>query len=591
MEARIVNIETLFKMPISYRIPQFQRPYTWRLDSQWKPLWDDIASRANQSLSGNGVRAHFMGAIVLQRITNSTGEVEKRLVVDGQQRLTTLQLLIKAIEDAFISENDNVRADRFSKLSINDDSQLANDNDNDTKIRQSNRNDQTAFQEVIRNSNSSRISPICDAFDFFKDQVTLWLSQNVTNWNDRANALERAITRQVQVAAIDLDEDEEPHVIFETLNERGEPLTQSDRIKNTVMYKADVVDDANAARNLWGMFEEEWWRRNTNEGRLTRTENDRFLHYWVVMKNPSQINSEEVAAKFRSLLNGIDAKYANIDIEDVAAEIRYSGRFYRNIEEGKIPEMDSFLRKIKALEIGAVYPVLMWLDASNVPQQIRAKCHFSLESYLVRRYLCGLGSQGINRFFEELIKALDREDPGNAGIILIDHLKKQTIDNRLWPSDLIVKNQLLSGPLKGTVARQKMIMEAIEMSLRGDKSESIIDTKNLTLEHIMPVKWENNWPLPKPTEDNPEPQESRKNSIKEIGNLTLVTQKLNSSTSNGSWVVKREALDNHSSLFLNKNLLNSVPDGEEWNEITIRQRSIALAEQVIQIWPHADGIS
>ncbi len=472
-------------MPVSYRIPQFQRAYAWRLDSQWKPLWNDIVISAGRALSDNLIRPHFMGAIVLQRLLNNTGEVEKRLVVDGQQRLTTLQLLIKAAEAVFVSDDDIARADRLSQLTVNDGSHLGNDNDNDTKIRQSNRNAQTAFQEVIRDSNSGRLSPICEAFNFFKGEITEWLN-----------------------------EDEEPHVIFETLNERSEPLTQSDRIKNTVMYKAKVVDDTTAARELWGMFEDGWWRNKTKEGRLVRTQNDRFLNYWVVTKKPEQVSSDEVAAKFRALLDGPSARYANLDIQDVAKGIRESGQFYRNMEEGRIPEMDSFLRRIKILEMGTVYPILMWLEASNTPWETRARCHAALESYFVRRTLCGLGTMGVNRFFEELLKALDAEGTGMADATLIEQLKKQTVDGRVWPRDQMLKDALTNQPLKGSVGRQKMVLEAIELSLRSDKAEHLIDTTNLTLEHIMPQRWERNWFLPAPTENNPNPQETRNNAVK-----------------------------------------------------------------------------
>ena len=104
MDARIVDLQTLFGKPVSYRIPQFQRPYAWKRDDQWIPLWDDVRNIAEHWLGlnpGEKMRPHFMGAIVLQRQSNNSAEVERRLVVDGQQRLTTLQLLMRATQEAF----------------------------------------------------------------------------------------------------------------------------------------------------------------------------------------------------------------------------------------------------------------------------------------------------------------------------------------------------------------------------------------------------------------------------------------------------------------------------------------------------------
>ena len=103
----------------------------------------------------------------------------------------------------------------------------------------------------------------------------------MTNWKTgaaRADALEEVLTKYLQIAVIDLDEDEKPHIVFETLNARGEPLKQSDLIKNTVMYEADVIDDAEKAKELWGMFNEKWWREDSGESGSNRVHIDRFLN-------------------------------------------------------------------------------------------------------------------------------------------------------------------------------------------------------------------------------------------------------------------------------------------------------------------------
>ena len=111
MDAKIVNLTSLFSGQISYQIPQFQRPYAWDENEQWMPLWEDVKNIAERAMriEDSKVRPHFMGAIVLQHRQSKTGEVAKTLVVDGQQRLTTLQLLIKATQWAFQVANDNVR--------------------------------------------------------------------------------------------------------------------------------------------------------------------------------------------------------------------------------------------------------------------------------------------------------------------------------------------------------------------------------------------------------------------------------------------------------------------------------------------------
>lgn len=132
-----------------------------------------------------------------------------------------------------------------------------------------------------------------------------------------------------------------------------------------------------------------------------------------------------------------------------------------------------------------------------------------------------------------------------------------------------------------------MVLEAIEMNLRTNKTEPLGKTDKLTVEHIMPQGWEANWPRPMTTGIRNEDEiESRNQYIKTIGNLTLITGKLNSDVSNGTWFEKREKLYKHSSLFLNKILLDDAP--EVWDEHSIAERSRYLSEKILQIWPSAD---
>ena len=585
MDANIVNLNTLFGPEVSYRIPQFQRPYAWEQELQWEPLWEDVRTVAERWESDETIRPHFMGAIVLQDQKSSTGVVAKKLVIDGQQRLTTLQLLIKAAQQVFQGQDDTVRADRLRKLTTNQESHWGEDSNNETKIRQSNTNDQQAFQEAIRDNyieNQYRFRPINRAYRYFEAEVRKWLDSETESRATRADALEATLTEHLQIAVIDLDQDEKPHIIFETLNARGMPLKQSDLIKNTVMYEADVTDDAQKARELWGMFDDEWWRKATHEGRLSRIHIDRFLNYWMVMRTLKDVTADRVASEFR---NYIQDKLPSIEI--VAADIRFAGKNYKELEEIKIPEIKTFLERMKVIELGVVTPLLLWLYTSKVlPEQLIRSIE-ALESYVVRRLLRGYQSQGLNKFFISLLEKLDSAGPDHADSTIIRYLKSQTVANRIWPNDRILYTSLTNEPMPGTNARKKMILEAIEMSLRSDKSEPLGATDKLTVEHIMPQKWEEkNWPMPTNDLDNTEAEEARAKAIKNIGNLTLTTGKLNASLSNGPWSEKRETLDKHSSLFLNKRLLENAPN--HWNEEAIQERSAYLVEKIIQIWSSAD---
>ena len=587
MDAGIQSLSSLFDIPISYRIPVFQRPYAWTKEKQWKPLWGDtrrIAEKLLVAKSGENIPPHFMGAIVLQLQSATSGRVVKRIVVDGQQRLTTLQLLIRAAQESFQNLDDTQRANRMCQFTLNDNEEQGEDFDSDTKVRQSNVNDLQSFQDVIRglSDNARPLRSIGEAYQYFLQEVTKWLNEDPTNRSPRAKALETTISQYLQLATVDLDEGERPHFIFSVLNARAEPLKESDHIKNTVMYEANVVDDAAKATELWGLFDRnEWWRGSTNEGRYSRIHLDRFLNYWVVMRTRREINADSVSAEFNRFLECSD-----LSIEQVAMDIRKSGQVYQDLEETRIPCIEAFLRRVKTMEIGVAMPILMWLYTTDIPDEVRKRSIRAIESYLVRRMLCGVSSQGLNRLFVELLVRAENSAPSTADQVIIDFLSGQTVDNRVWPNDGMLHDNLVGTPLRGTVGRQTMVLEAIESHLRTDKTEAMSQV-SLTREHIMPSSWGRNWPLPDGL-DGDEAIDARDQAVKEIGNLTLVTGKLNTSLSNAPWNEKIETLRKHTTLRLNWELLER--SSEAWNEETIRERSGELAKFATEIWPSANNI-
>ena len=529
-----------------------------------------------------------MGAIVLQEREGDTAfnEAKQILVVDGQQRLTTLQLLLKAIQQAFYaSTGEDATADDLEPLLFNDHNRTGVDHLNETKIRQSNTLDQSEFQEIIRDLRDGHrpSRSIADAYNYFHTEIIGWLNRGPGDVQAKADALYKGVIEYLKVAAITLDSGEKPHFIFEILNTRGESLKEADHIKNTVMYEAGVIDDAQKARQLWGPFENDWWRREDGRGRDVHIVIDRFLNYWVIMRVGESITIRRTAAEFRSFVE--DQKP---DIEEVAKDIREAGRIYRNIEENCQPGIERFVERVKTMEIGVIMPPLLWLYTQEIPEDKRLRSVKALESYLVRRMLCNIRSQGLNRLFIELVKALKTHSDKPADVVVIDFLQGQSVENRIWPDDRRVADYLTTQAMPDTVARRKMVFEAIENHIRPRITEPLGATEKLTVEHLMPQGWnESEWPLPEGYTDRDEAGAYRNATINLIGNLTLASRELNSHLSNRSWENKRKALNSYASLFLNKTLLD---DFSAWNEDAIVHRSERLAQVITEIWPHADGI-
>lgn len=259
IDAKIQGIDDLFDDSVSYRIPYFQRSYRWS-KKQWEPLWDDARKMADRILDQQkDLLHHFMGAIVLQGKDDEKafGEARQVLVVDGQQRLTTLQLLLKATQNAFQESPINTRKFKnLDKLLFNDQKRTGNDPYNETKIRQTNRLDQADFQKVMRDSiTPGQSRAITKAYEYFHENVYEWVNRHA-NVDARATALHDALVKQLKMAAIILDTREKPHIIFEILNTRGEPLKQADLVKAMIMYEGNAEDDEKKAKQLW-MFDDD----------------------------------------------------------------------------------------------------------------------------------------------------------------------------------------------------------------------------------------------------------------------------------------------------------------------------------------------
>ena len=487
----------------------------------------------------------------------------------------------------------NLASIGYGRLPQNSEDHFGGDPNNETKIRQSNTNDQSDFQQAIRVTvldDRGNLRPITQSFRYFKGKVEEWLAEadSPEERVQRSDALEEALRESLLIAVIDLEDDEEPHIIFETLNARGEELKQSDLVKNTVMYEAGVVDEADAAERLWGMFEDEWWRESSSEGRLDRIQLDRLLNHWMMATTFQNVAPNRVASEFRVYLGRVPGT----PIEHTAAKIRSAGTVYRDALTPGFRDQDPRVSEVLDRLLGdlntvAIMPLILYLKATRIPEHRYRRCIEILESYLVRRLLYGRITQGLTSFLISMLDRMEQATPHHYDEPMVEFLSSHTQGSLMWPNDRILRSSLVDDRLGGTVRRRKMILVEIERRMRMESMpESLGSTRNLTIEHVMPREWQANWPLP--SSAPPEAGERREDRIHSLGNLTLTTDRLNSSLSNGPWDEKRGTLRNHSTLLLNRDLLNIPGD---WNEEAIEERGNRLVDKVLDIWKPAQYFS
>ncbi len=606
MDASILTLKDIFQKDVRYLIPTFQRPYVWNQEDQWEPLWDDVRNTAERYLDAlheaendtaaarNRAQAHFLGAVVVQQQHTGAADIEVRHVIDGQQRLTTLQLLLDAAQEVFEKSGVAPASRRLSKLVLNDEDFVGSDPDHQFKIWPTNV-DRAAFRYAMRNDLSSEEyedSPIVQAHEFFKLQIHEWVEEVEGERDERANGLEAALIALLQIVVIDLVQKDDSHVIFETLNARGTPLLASDLIKNLVLHQVrELGQDPDAVyAKHWKAFDEPWWRQEIRQGRIIRPRVDVFLNYWLVMRSRSEIPASDVFPRFREY-----ADASAVSIEEIAGDIEEVGRTYRRLEEiDDDSDLGTFLYRWRVMQAGVVTPVLLWLLSQDSSELTEDRLHRGLraiESYLVRRMVCRMTTKNYNTLFLDLLGRLDGEGAERADETVVRFLSEQTADSGLWPTVSDLEEHFLSLPIYRllTRGRLRIVLEGIEAALRTAKAETQVPPKNLTIEHVMPLHWSEHWPIQLDSEEAiSEAGAIRDRLVHSIGNLTLVNKKLNPAMSHGAWPKKREAIAEHSVLYLNKALLEQA--GDQWDEDLIRDRAKILAQVTESVWPSADRI-
>lgn len=585
------TLSEVFQAPIRLMVPLYQRPYVWEQERHWQPLWEDVEGVLDCHLDGDveSVR-HFLGAIVLDLEDTPLGELPRRLVIDGQQRLTTLQLLIAAAVQNAARDGVDQQARILKKL-IENDPDLAT-GDETFKVWPTN-TDQAAFREVMQsgaNSADGGGNRVSEAHSFFEHAIRDWLDTDGPSPEElaeRHKMLRITLSSLLQVVSINLEPGDNPQVIFETLNARGTPLLAMDLVKNAVFFGAqrEKADVDRLNHEVWEpQLGDKYWRENVRQGRLNRPRAELFLMHWLAMKLGRIIPATELYTEFRAHILGATEQSSTADLIHELCDDAAVLRGFDSQPPGSVEEQ--FFRHLDALDTTTVIPVALLLYRSpEITLEQRHTGLHALESWLVRRMLCGLATQAYNRLMADLLKAI-KVDTAHADDVLVGFLRSSDANSAIWPTDQMVMKFLTTRYLYNYISQKRivMVLSQIEMLLRRNNKVEDIYTlpKNLTVEHLMPQTWREHWPLP--ADGDPEHRETR---INQLGNLTLTSGSLNSSLSNGTWEAKRPALVQHSLLALNQ----QVAAHENWDEDSIKGRGHELAEQICSLWPGPEAPS
>jgi Protein of unknown function DUF262 len=292
MKANAVSLLAIFEKKMRLEVPLFQRQYVWSREQQWEPLWEDIERKFSEYLEGRkDAPVHFLGAMVLDQKQTPTTHVEKRQVIDGQQRLTTLQVFLTAFRDYCRTQESEELAKEAECFTMNK-GMMADPEVDKFKVWPT-QLDRPQFQDVItagsranlekkhplqRRKYARKYDPrprMIEAYLFFYGRLLEFFEgsdgeQPLSGDVPVASRLEesfQALKNALQVVVIDLETGDDAQVIFETLNARGEPLLPADLLRNFIFLRAARNGEPQETlyEEYWKQFDDEFWRHEVRQ--------------------------------------------------------------------------------------------------------------------------------------------------------------------------------------------------------------------------------------------------------------------------------------------------------------------------------------
>lgn len=609
MDTQVRTPQAIFMQPQRLLVPLFQRPYVWNEELQWEPLWSDLERVATRLLHAPGApqAPHFLGAVVLQQLATQTADLQQRTVIDGQQRLTTLQLLLDAIHSEIAQAGATMPAARLEPLVANGEPFRRQPADR-FKVWPTNR-DRDAFNEVMAAPHpveydklEHRASRMVKAHRFFAQRCRDWLLvEGEGSVDARAEALERSARELLQIVVIDLTPTENAQEIFETLNARGAVLTAADLIKNFVFQRlleqGANVEEAYAKH--WAQFETAFWEAEVNVGRVKYQRSSVFLNHWLVTQTGEEVLAREVFSRFKSFVD----YQAQRPMLELLRDINRAAAIYREFTEkgeqldGPLDRVGLFAYRVRTLESEVIKPVLLALLDRPTDPTPKADLDATLdvlESWLARRMLVRATAKSYNKVMVEVVSLVSNTPAGQVAAAVRAYFASQRSEIAYWPDDDEVRTELEYLPIYRRLSRGRvrMVLESIEDHLRGwvGGKESAagmrIRRSSYAIEHLMPQSWSKYWPLPGGL-----PEAERDARLHRLGNLTLLTKRLNSTVSNGPWLGekgKAAHLQEKDVVLLNNRILKTHLS-RQWDEDAIDRRTSEAIDAILEIWPVPAG--
>jgi len=552
MDASPVKIFEYFNGEKQNLIPLFQRPYSWKA-KDWDTLWDDLMLQYDPDERS----AHFMGAVVSVPAVSKPVGVTKHLVIDGQQRLTTLSLLLAAIKTQCFESGDSKTVNKINGYLTNpfeeepDDLKLV-----PTQV------DREAFKAVVFDKDLEEFgeSRVVQAYQYFLRKLE---GDDENGDSIQAKCILDTICQSLQVVMINLGEHDDPYLIFESLNHKGEPLTQSDLVRNYILMRfkhstSSGGEQEEVYTDLWRPMEDSLGEHMSE-----------FMRHYLMLTGKN-VRKNEIYSATKSTFQKLESTGA---IREALKEMKRSAFSYRKFiypDEVGNTRVRSKLLALKDLDTTVFYPLILRLYRSMELELIETDelvaCLSMIESFYLRRSVCGVPTNALNKICLETCAQFPEQN--------IRHWLNEKLSSgssgRRWPSDEEFKDSLV----KDRVYQRKKIVRFLLIQLEeAQEHKEPVSSVNATIEHIMPQTLTTEWK----SMLGDSPEETYERWLDTVGNLTLTAY--NSELGNLPFSDKKSKLQNS-----HFEITRWILDLESWGGAEIQQRAEWLADTAVLRW-------
>jgi hypothetical protein len=593
-------------------VPIYQRTYAWSEKRQLEPLFAQIEAKAEERLKkGKADFPHYMGSLLVIPEGEATfGRVQAFDIVDGQQRLTTFHLCFAALRDVARSWEFEDLAAKLEGLLLHGKDVSESDKKYGRYKLQPTAFDREYFRDAVdltRDEIRAKYPALFHkngkiikggapfsiaAYWYFLIRAEGFISVDETSARDRLLALTDAIFQNFHFIVITLSKEDDPQVIFATLNTGGEPLAAMDLVRNDVFLRAsrNHEDEESLMKKYWHTFEDVFWKAEHTQGRIRKPLMDFFLAHTLAAESGELVSLTELYVEYKKFSKRNEGQTIS---EELSSITRYAPLYRELIDPEESSPLYQLSRRLGKFDLSTAYPLILLIAASKAEPETKQTLYSLIGSYIIRRALCGLTAKNYNVAFLDIVSHMRVHGVSVESFAAATDLKKNS-EAAKFPTDDEVRAAVMNRDQYGRIPSHRLsfLIEELELASRDKFAASDGIRAGLSIEHIMPQQWQEHWrELPSkrlaPAVGGVPADEAMANEMAErnrlihtLANLSLLTPPANSSAGNSNFEAKKPRLLD---ALLRMNL--DIAKEQEWGENQIRERAKVLADQAVKIWP------